>query len=348
MNPEISRVITILRFPLIVGVVFIHNDISPDGIENSQLAIFSLIKLLFTRVLPVFCVPMFFIIAGYLFFAKCEKASVQFFAKQYKKRFKSLVIPYVFWNTVVIAIFWALHKFAPTLINPDFENVANYPPPQLLNCFWKGSGGYPIAYQFWFVRELIVSVALSPIVYLFLAKRKNKLLNIFAGVLMGIYTIAYLTQEKTYIPIQYFFALGAFFALHKLDFVLWSKRLFGYALPLAIAICCLKLANYDIKVLDGIYVYSACIVSIAIASYFKSAQMSKPAESSFFIYAYHGIFILLVDKSITSLLHCKNEFLWCVIFFVLPSLIIVTGYCIYNILSRLLPRFTAIITGGRC
>jgi surface polysaccharide O-acyltransferase-like enzyme len=126
MNINTSQVISALRFPLIVGVVFIHSCIMPSDYPEDKLPFLTVIESLFSRILPRFCVPMFFLIAGYLFFIKCIKEPYSFFAQQYKKRFKSLVIPYLFWNAVVIIIFGALHRFVPNMINPEFENVSYF------------------------------------------------------------------------------------------------------------------------------------------------------------------------------------------------------------------------------
>ena len=35
-----------------------------------------------------------------------------------------------------------------------------------LNIFWADKGGMPASYQFWFVRDLMVAVLLSPVLYL--------------------------------------------------------------------------------------------------------------------------------------------------------------------------------------
>jgi surface polysaccharide O-acyltransferase-like enzyme len=348
MNSEISRTITALRFPLIVGVVLIHSGIFPIGYTESQLPILAFVEQLFSKVLPRFCVPMFFMIAGYLFFAKCDKPTIAFFVKQYKKRFKSLVIPYIFWNAVVIAIFWTLHRFVPGSINPDYENVANYPPHQLLNCFWAGSGGQPIAYQLWFLRDLIVSVVFTPIVYLLFAKRENKIANRCTMVLMAVYTVAFLSIPKLGLPISYYFVLGSFLSLHNINFVDFAKQTARYLWPIAIITIGLKFMDCGpYTIVDGIYVFAASIIAIEIARRLPTTTLSKLAESSFFIYAYHGIVILLTTKLLSTILHKPNQFVWLVIYFIQPIAIIALGHYVYKLLKRILPGFTAFITGGR-
>ena len=68
-----SDTITWLRFPLIVGVVFIHDNITLG--QNSEIINpfwFDCVIRLFSDVFPRVCVPLFFIISGFLFFTLCE------------------------------------------------------------------------------------------------------------------------------------------------------------------------------------------------------------------------------------------------------------------------------------
>lgn len=66
------RVFNFLRFPLILGVLFIHNygNIILNSYEEiSGLAYLSeLLKVLISQVLARLSVPIFFLMSGYLFF----------------------------------------------------------------------------------------------------------------------------------------------------------------------------------------------------------------------------------------------------------------------------------------
>jgi len=70
----LSKTIDFLRFPLIVGVVFIHTDFSNIIIQGSkqvdlrQFAVFAQVFLLFSKLVFEVCVPLFFFISGFLFF----------------------------------------------------------------------------------------------------------------------------------------------------------------------------------------------------------------------------------------------------------------------------------------
>lgn len=169
MTQEISILIKALRMPLMVAVVFIHCFI----IDDPEMPVVTFVERLFSNILPSVAVPMFLFFSGYLFFTKDDgKFTFNGYLTKLKKRSRTLLLPYLIWNTLVIIAFWAMHRFTPSAINPDFENIANFTLPQLLNCYWKGSGGFPIAYQFWFIRDLILFVIAAPL-FFGVAKKLN-------------------------------------------------------------------------------------------------------------------------------------------------------------------------------
>ena len=97
-NEELeSKVISFLRFPLIVGVVFIHAQffvVPIDGnlidIENFTIS-HEAMRILSPGICDL-CVPLFFAISGFLFFRNSIFNSNVYLYK-IKNRIKTLVIP---------------------------------------------------------------------------------------------------------------------------------------------------------------------------------------------------------------------------------------------------------------
>ena len=79
----LSKTIDFLRFPLIVGVVFIHTDFSNiviGGVKQISFVnfpVFARIFFLFSKVIFEVCVPLFFFISGFLFFYRTEGFSLK-------------------------------------------------------------------------------------------------------------------------------------------------------------------------------------------------------------------------------------------------------------------------------
>ena len=98
-----------LRFPLIVGIVFIHCFGKPFDIESTGngiptgMDLYNLTRVGISHVLTHVCVPTFFFISGYLFFIGLEKWNTKEWCRKVKKRGKTLFIPYLIWNSLSIA-----------------------------------------------------------------------------------------------------------------------------------------------------------------------------------------------------------------------------------------------------
>ena len=168
-----SQVIDFLRFPLIVGVLFIHNSTSTVRIgsrvignsgENMPLMYYC--SNIFSQIIGEIAVPIFYFMSGFLFFLTVDKFSGRIYINKLSGRIRSLLIPYLFWNFTVFAFYYIL-SFIPQAnqyINGgvDLHNFFRY--------FWNSSGdggGFPLSYQFWFIRDLMIVVSLTPFIYLF-------------------------------------------------------------------------------------------------------------------------------------------------------------------------------------
>lgn len=227
-NDKKSVCIKNLRFPLMLGVVLIHNRIiEPSDAFNEGFLLVGLFIDIFSQKLVASCVPLFFFFSGYLFFVKyAEGFSANDYLNQLRKRVRTLLVPFVFWNVIVIGYFALIHKFTPGLINSNFNNVYRFSVVDLIRSFWDFPNGQPICYQFWFLRDLIMMVILSPIIYWLLKLSKWYLLFVLA-ILYGINPETFLHQTSIT-----FFMLGAGFAIHKYDFVIFAEKCRIIAMPL--------------------------------------------------------------------------------------------------------------------
>lgn len=295
---------------------------------------------LFTIKLPSVCVPMFYFFAGYLFFAKVQTFGLSDYWSRIKKRAQTLLIPYLFWNAAVIVFFWAMHRFASAYINPDFENVTTFSFAKLLNCFWGGSGGQPIAFQFWFIRDLMVVMVASPLTYLIVRRS-------YLGII--VLTFLYFFFNLPYFTAFYFFSAGAFYALQKINFADFSRRIMVPTLCIAICLLAVRMIFGELPYCRQLYIIFASFSVIGLVDkYFLNRPMAKIlSDSSFFIFCYHAIPLLMLEKIMSGILVGRAEVFWIADYFVNPTLIISIGLISYMLLKKFLPSFTSFITGGR-
>lgn len=123
-----SKVIDVLRFPMIVGVVLWHSffeGIMGLDIPDSGIPIYHTTSFFISRILASVAVPLFFFISGYLFFFRTT-FSVDVYKKKLKSRIKTLLIPYLFWNFVVLVGHWIVTVLSPVqLTSGAYKHTTN-------------------------------------------------------------------------------------------------------------------------------------------------------------------------------------------------------------------------------
>jgi len=104
-----SAVITALRFPLIIMVVAIH--LISDKLTLPQWGapnwLYIYVSEFLSHSLPRIAVPMFFFISGYYAFYKKDWSQRSVWTVELKKRVKTLLIPYLLWNSIYLVILLA-------------------------------------------------------------------------------------------------------------------------------------------------------------------------------------------------------------------------------------------------
>lgn len=337
MTKEESNVIKTLRLPLMVMVVFIHSFL----IDRTEMTMTVWIEHLFSYCIPAIAVPLFMFFSGFLFFAKCDVADASFFSLQLKKRVKTLLFPYILWNTIVILFFFLIHKIAPMSINVEFENIATFSPLQLLNCYWRGSGGFPIAYQFWFIRDLIIITLFAPLVYV-ISKKVYPLYIIL--ILNYLFTVSYL-------ELGFYFSIGASCAINRYDFVKICRKVQIFTKSIAFVSLLLMSLDINYEPIRKTYILSGggWLLSLkflntenAITDIFK-----RFSSASFFLFAVHGLIALMLCKILVRCVFCGNQWIWLLFYFANILGIVILGVSLYYLLKKISPKVLSILTGDR-
>lgn len=359
-NDTLSQTITFLRFPLIIAVVFIHTNLGGTVIqgvslsENMNFTIHDTLFHILTNEIARTAVPLFFFISGFLFFYKTSFFTLGDYIKKLKKRIKSLFIPYIFWNLVVIFLTFLSQIFLPSLLSGRKKLLVDYNVIDWLNTFYDYGNGLPICYQLWFIRDLIIVVILSPIIYYFI-----KYTKIYGIAILSILWIFNLWFDVVGFSIEsfFFFSLGAWFSINRKDFtkvvssLRWTSTI-AYIILIVIDtyLWYYKITNYTYIQNVGIIIGMITIISWT-AFKLKNKKIKPNAflsASSFFVYAYHGMPIgLLIKVYIKATTPYINEFTMIAGYLLIPIIIVSIGVGIYAILHKYLPSFTALITGGR-
>jgi hypothetical protein len=103
--------------------------------------------------------------SGYLFF-EGFRYSWSAYGKKLRRRVDTLLIPLLFWSVATLLLFMVGENLPATrnyfLGSPQWPLVANFHWTDYLRAFGIGVI-CPIAYQFWYVRDLMAMVLLVPV-----------------------------------------------------------------------------------------------------------------------------------------------------------------------------------------
>lgn len=216
---ELSRTINLARISLIIGLVFLHYQTYPnstaspfDGIDMAHHPWATYIN---SFVLFFFfsAVPLLSMISGWLFFSAMTGQGADTLLSKIRHRLRTLYVPLVLWNLLFLIALALLHWRAPqhplfSQLNLKFDAATGW---DYLNSVFALTA-HPIGYQFWFVRDLFVTVLVSPLLLVLL--RQLPYLSLLA---LG---AAWLVGHDLWIffrtDVVFFFYLGGLIGLRRI------------------------------------------------------------------------------------------------------------------------------------
>ena len=205
-----------LRLPLILLVVFIHAQFSAPEMETSM-SLYGAVSHFLTLEISQVAVPLFFFMSGCLYFRDYKEFSLALYYKKQKRRIRSLVIPYLTWNTFFWFLFSMFIMIVPTLVNGGIPNIANATVKDIVWVYWGNATGGPIDFPLWFVRDLIVVTIISPLIYFTVLRYKIGLLTIIALASLWFLGIPVPNLGNNICMCLFFFSLGSLINKMKLD-----------------------------------------------------------------------------------------------------------------------------------
>jgi hypothetical protein len=332
-----SKVISFLRFPLIVGVILIHTQLSN---ANEEFICYENTKFIISNVIARIAVPLFFVCSGFLFFFKTEEFSLHTYLSKLKKRVKTLLIPYLIWNTLFIVAF--------NIISGGFVIGEGFGWKNWLRVFGGNCFHHPSNYPLWFIGDLMWVILFTPIIY-WLTKRLRVFFPLILGVLWLINSnICWKTEAF------FFFCLGAFFSINKkcfTDLVKSHTLILGLIyLLFVIATFCAKDYAFWIYLRRLSVVIGMGFVVSLVAKFIANGKWKENkflTTSSFFLYLHHAILLPSYKKVLITIIPPTCDANMIILYFLWAILTIIIGLGLYYIIKRLLPKTTSFLMGGR-
>lgn len=343
---ETSKRITALRFLLAMLVVFIHNNLNADEAINyyhlsfHEPIVITWIKTFVTCTIGGASVPLFYVFAGYLQFCKNDK-----YGNLLKKKSKSLLLPYCIW-TIICVLAYYFGQAIPmlrTFFQNDINIVSNWKFHNWFAIFWNHMKGYPLVVQFWFVRDLMVLVILTPIIKYCI--KKIPILTVICIVFCFIKEL-----PLGFGTAAFFYIIGAVFAEYKIDFFNIADKLKWMELiPLLFV-----LSLFEMKQINtfGIGIIISCLFCLKLSMILIKneklfANLNYLSGFSFFLYAIHMPFLVTSISKISWKIIPMHG-IGCLIQFIIPVVLtIIIGTSIGILLKKVCPPLFVVLNGGR-
>jgi len=348
MTQYLSEKLKILSAIAIILVLYIHSGFHDDEIQGMALNDYT--QELISTFIGRCAVPLFYTISGYLFFLKVPQGMRSIREKMHK-RVHTLLIPYV-----ITALFYVAFQFLINSIpaTSKFVNSSILPvlqqswPRVLIAIFYDYGGGVPLAFHLWFVRDLLILVLLSPLLYVLLR---------YLGwwwVLLA-FVPAYASVPVFPAQALFWFSLGG--ALTRHSVTTKHPKLGMGLLALFLALCFLQLFSPELAfwahlriplILLGIAAIWLAYDALVPASFSLQGHpwLSAVGNFTFFVYLFHEPTLNVVRKLLVLVIG-KNSLGYLVSYLASPWLFIAGATLAGVFLKKLAPRLYGIVVGGR-
>lgn len=351
-DARLSKVIDTMRLPLIYLVVIAH--LVPFTLEKVNFSFigddfFVLVSEMFSHHVAKLSVRCYFLVSGYYFFKHYSGNLRSFLKRQYKSRFRTLLKPYLIWNSIAFLAFIFKNKIFISMglsAEPEFATLKE---SSLLYMFWSGPWNFPL----WFVRDLICMILISPLILYFI-----KYLKHYGVILLA---ILYLTQIGKDIPgfsltAIFFFSLGAYFSLEKKNMLqlFYQLKIPAFILAIVFLFTALKYNpepshEYFVR----LFILFGVITTFNLFAYLNDNypfmnKLTGFSSLSFFIYVIHEVYIINWLKGFFYNLSLYDN-LWMkyLAYWTIPVICIAIIAAIYYSMMKLTPRLFVSSLGDR-
>lgn len=346
MSEYLSDKIRLLSLCAIVLVLYIHSDFHDIPNEIHGMMFNHYLQEVISRYIGRLAVPTFFMISGYLFFRNCHSFSDVWI--KMKRRVRTLLVPYLI-ACLFLPTFYVLMMLVPGTLS--FVNSADATFFEgkwyevVTHLFWDSGNGVPYAFHLWFLRNLIVIVVTSPL--LFALRRFDKHGFIVLPFLMAIGFI-----HVSILTSFFWFMLGAY-ALDKMTFSIRMSfaLLFAYVCSCLVEITCGASDFYWLNILVEVAGIAGVwsIYNYVVSDNFRLKRhrwLSVVCGFTFFVYLFHEPTLNIVRKLLVlpfghSSIGFAGSYVASPLLFTLVFVLVGMAF------KKMLPRVYAICVGGR-
>ena len=314
---------------------------------NNPMSVYSALCILFSQGFCRIAVPCFYLISGFLFFNKLETWDVHIWGEKLKRRFHSLLIPYLVWNIIAAVCIWAYAQLRSPETDLSFRSLWNHIAEW--GGLWDRKEVLPFDGPLWFIRDLMLYILAAPLIFGFVKYLR----------LHGILLLEILILVFDWIPEGLlFFCTGAFLKICRYDLVNSFKRFRVPAIVISGILLCLLIPLFQYypelyRFWENLFVIAGTVAVISWTSHFieKGKLRVHPflSSSSFFVFCAHNV-LVLHEFSRWILYHSlpfSGEVNACLDLLLRPVIAVLICLGVYWLIRRLSPGLTQVLSGNR-
>lgn len=363
-----SRALDLLRFPLAVVIVLVHTFPPDTGFfimgKSFDLQNFPLFYELLNFIRAFLrgqSVPIYYFISGYVFFLGTELTREKYVQKL-RNRTKTLLIPYIIWNAVALALIFLtrMTAFRQFVSNPD--EVFNPTLSNIVQSFWNAGNllgdpefSVPINGPLWFVRNLMLVVLCTPVIWRAVKRFKFRVVAVLGLLWFGMTFLPSDSAGKLATAF-FFFSWGAYMSISRKDMVVEFGRFFKLSLimfPL-LGISAMLSAHFcpeATEVIKQLNTLTGLVFAYNLAVYLLENGYCRVnqflASSSFFIYVSHALICGKIRTLLYAFIKPASEAGVISVYFMALAATIFLLLGIYRVLKRYMPSLLGVLTGRK-
>jgi hypothetical protein len=352
--------ISYLRLVLVLALVFLHygglygSDLSPfRGYTGQDLPVASIL-ISFILYLGFTAVPAMSALSGFLFFKGATRNLPPRFVDKWRRRAVSLVLPFLLWSSGFAALAYGVHLIWPEMFASDFaargRSLARILADEVL-----GMTRPPVAFQLWFVRDLIVTIAVSPVIWVLVGRLPR--------LTLAALTVLWIADEHLWIfqrlDVPLFFAFGAACAMQGFRPDLprrWIVPVFLLFMAVVMARTVspfflgfsagwiFDIGTAAMRVLGALAVWN---ISALLLTGGFAAWVQRNSHLAFFIHCAHFPTILFVKIGLARVIDTGSEAGQIALYFVTVGVVIVLLLAVARVTSAWTPATFRVLSGGR-
>ena len=288
--------------------------------------------------------------SGFLFFQGYD-GTLAVYRTKLRRRVRTLLLPYLIWNAITLLAI-VVKRPKPNL---GVYFATRYYPPILIPSVWRYAGEflgittkYPVSYQFWFIRDLLVLVVAAPTIY-FLAKERR--IGLFCLAMLGgvwlsaRWPLAWPADESLF-----FFFCGSYLAIHNIDVCAFDKRRLTFGVCFGILLIATAFTGTDgyvrrCMILAGLP-FAWWLSELAIRAPRVGRTLVYLSGASFFVFAAHEPLLSTVGKIAFIYVKPQSSVSELALYFLLPACVIGMLVLLWIALDRFMPKLLNVIAGG--